>query len=84
MQSVIRTAHGNYRKDLDSQLRFIHFHLEDHFGKRLQILIHEKAGVEGHALYASNGEFMEVLHEEYVYVVWRVRLIEDIPEMKEF
>lgn len=39
--------------------------------------------MEGHALFAYEGKFLEVIHEEYMYVVWKVKLIEDIPNEKE-
>lgn len=53
-----------------------------HFGKRIQVFIFEKASVEGHALFAYNGKYIEVQHEEFMYVIWKVKLIEDIPDEK--
>jgi hypothetical protein len=41
-------------------------------------------GTEGHSLYAFSSKFIEIQHEEYVYLIWKVKLIEDAPEEKEY
>jgi glyoxylate utilization-related uncharacterized protein len=35
--------------------------------------------VEGHTLYAIDEKYIEVQAEEFIYVIWKVSLIEDIP-----
>lgn len=69
---------------MEQQINFLHSNLEGLLGKRVQIFIHEKMGAEGHALFAYNGKYMEVQHEEFMYIVWKVKLIEDLPEEKEY
>lgn len=53
-------------------------------GKRIQIFIYDKKGTEGHTLYSYNSKHIEVQVEEYTYVIWKVKLIEDIPLEKEY
>lgn len=82
--ALIAAAYKSYGAALEQQAGFLHSNLELHFGRRMQVFIYERTAIEGHALFAASGKFLEVQHEELMYVVWKVQLIEDIPDEKEY
>lgn len=45
----------------------------------MQIFIYEKIAFEGHSLHSVDFKFIQVQYEHYVYLIWKVNLIEDIP-----
>lgn len=74
---MIEKAYRAYPKDLEGQLQFLHFHIEDYLGKRTQILIYQKPAMEGHALYTNTNSFIEIQYGSYIYIIWQVSLLED-------
>jgi hypothetical protein len=50
----------------------------------MQVFIYERNAIEGHALFAISSKYLEVQHEELMYVIWKVKLIEDVPDEKEY
>ncbi len=80
---TIKKASQFYESDLDEQLNFIHFQLEDKLGKRIQILIF-KNSIEGHFLLAVDSKFIEIQHLNCIYIIWKVTLIEDLPLEQEY
>jgi hypothetical protein len=81
---LISKAYDSYPTALEQQIAFLHSNLEVSLGRRVQVFIFEKVGTEGHSLFASNGKYMEVQHEEFMYVIWKVKLIEDVPDEKQY
>ena len=77
-----RTAYEAYSGNLDKMVNYMHFNLEMAFGKRIQIIIFEKKSTEGHCLHAIDGKYIEIEYNGLVFVVWKVKLIEDEADEK--
>jgi hypothetical protein len=75
--NIVAKAYMTYPKDLDNQLHFLHFHLQDYLGKRTQVLIYMKPAIEGHALYTNTDVHIELQYGSIIYIIWQVNLLED-------
>lgn len=60
IKDTIEKAQQFHPKNLEKQLQYIHFHLEEQLGKRIQIFGFDKTAIEGHCLFAVNGLYMEI------------------------
>ena len=60
---------------LKEQVNFLQFHLEDFLGKRIQVIIYYRNSSEGHCLFAIDNHFLQVQYEDYIYLIWKVKLI---------
>ena len=74
---TIKKGYEVYGRNLEGQAQFLHFHLESYLGKRIQILIYGRQNNEGHCLWATSHRYIQVQHEDYIYAIWQVKLIED-------